>query len=128
MEFKRNTKIRRNKMKIKLTKFAPVDFPKFPTPKKEDFNDGQENEGISLPVDYWIIGELQREIKEGQSIKVLREERNGEKIMGIFTSSPVVKIDGGRIETANSQYNVEYLDKEPIKVEPVVVVSIEPKL
>ena len=116
-------------MKIKLTKFASVEAPKFPSPKKEDFRDGKENDGVSLPIDYWIIGELQREIVEGKSIKVLRENRNGVECLGQFSTSPVKKIDGDKIETSNSLYTIEYIDKEPIKVvEPLVVkVSLESK-
>jgi len=122
-------------MKIKLTKFAKSDRAIFPTPDKKDYKDGQENEGVSLPIDYWIIGELQREIKEGSCIKVIREERNGIKMLGIFTSSPVVKIEGDTIETSNSVYKIEYLDKEPVKVEEIItpaitsipVVIVEPK-
>jgi len=114
-------------MKVKLTKFAFADDPKFPTPKKEDFKDGQENDGVSLPVDYWIIGELQREIEEGKSIKVLRENRNGVECLGQFSSSPIKKIDGDKIETSNSVYKVEYLDKEPIKGTGSIVVMVGPK-
>jgi len=115
-------------MKVKLTKFASADDPKFPTPKKEDFKDGQENDGVSLPVDYWIIGELQREIIEGKSIKILRENRNGVECLGQFSTSPVKKIDGDKIETSNSIYKVEYLDKEPIKSIDPIVVMVEPKI
>lgn len=114
-------------MKIKLTKFASAADPKFPTANREDFKDGQENEGVSLPIDYWIIGNLQREIKEGQSIKVLREIRNGVEALGMFSSSPVKKIDGDSIETSNSIYKIEYLDKEPIKVVEPLVVAVETK-
>ena len=114
-------------MKIKLTKFASVDIPTFPTPKKEDFQDGKENDGVSLPIDYWIIGELQREIEEGKSIKVLRENRNGVECLGQFFTSPVKKIDGDKIETSNSVYKIEYLDKEPIKSIDSIVVMVEAK-
>ena len=61
-------------MKIKLTKFAKSETAIFPTPEKKDYKDGQLNEGVSLPVDYYLIGELQREIKEGTDRKEQEDE------------------------------------------------------
>ena len=113
-------------MKIKLTKFAKSNIPLFPTPEKEDYKDGKINEGISLPMDYWIIGKLLFDIEEGKAVRVLREERNGVKVPGLFSTSLVTKIDGDKFETLNSIYKIEYLDKDPIKIEPIVVM-VEPK-
>jgi hypothetical protein len=98
-------------MKIKLTKFAKSNAPLFPTPEKEDYKDGKINEGISLPMDYWIIGKLLFDIEEGKAVRVLREERNGVKVPGLFSTSLVTKIDGDKFETLNSIYKIEYLDK-----------------
>jgi len=98
-------------MKIKLTKFAKSNTPLFPTPEKEDYKDGKINEGISLPMDYWIIGKLLFDIEEGKAVRVLREERNGVKVPGLFSTSLVTKIDGDKFETLNSIYKIEYLDK-----------------
>ena len=99
-------------MKIKLTKFAIAENPLYPTAKKEDWKYGEENTGHSVPVDYWLLGSIQDSPKVGQSMRVLRTNRNGVECTGYFTSSKVTAIVGEIISTLNSKYRIEYLDKE----------------
>ena len=99
-------------MKIKLTKFAAVDSPLALTPDDKNYNHGEINENVSIPIDYWIIGELSRPIQVGECVCVNREIRNGITIAGLFQTSPVVKFEKDIIETANSKYRIEYLINE----------------
>ena len=97
-------------MKVKITKIDIVELPKYPTPDKKDYEAGKINEGVSIPVDYWIIGELSFPIKVNSPIIALRSERNGVKCAGLFKTSTVVKLEGDIAETFNSKYKIEYLD------------------
>ncbi len=96
---------------MKITKLKQSENPISPTPDKGNFIPGVDNGNVSLPVDYWIEGELMFEIKEGSSIRALRTSRNGEPVKGVFISSPVQKIQevNGVIyaTTANSVYKIE---------------------
>ena len=96
---------------MKLTKLQPAPNPVCPTPKMEDYILGDDNPGVSLPVDYWIEGHLIGEIKEGAPINVERHSRNGVTKLGLFSSSPVRKIvrkDGVIYATTdNSIYKIE---------------------
>lgn len=104
-------------MKVKITKVGISKNPKVLTPYPEIYKYGKINEGVSVPIDYWIIGELINPIIEGQSIRVNREVRNGVKISGLFKTSFVTKIESSQfkntltIETENSKYLVEYLSE-----------------
>lgn len=51
-----------------------------------------------------MVGWLLVEPAVGQRLLLLRVERNGVAALGIFRSSPVVTIDDGRIQTAQSVY------------------------
>lgn len=99
-------------MKIKLTKFAAVDNPHYPTPNKKDYKYGQENGGCSVPVDYYIVGHIEDKPKVGQGLRVLRTNRNGIECTGYFTSSKITAIDGDIISTLNSKYRLDYLDEK----------------
>ena len=97
-------------MKVKITKIGVAEEPKFPTADKKDYVPGESNGEVSVPMDYWVVGELQFPIEVGSSILALRSERNGVKCAGIFRSSVVEKFENNIAETANSKYQVEYLD------------------
>jgi len=97
-------------MKVKITKIDKAELPKYPTPDKKDYEAGQENYGVSIPIDYWIIGELSYPIEENKSIRALRTERNGVKCAGLFHTSKVIKLEGNIAETENSKYQIEYLE------------------
>ena len=97
-------------MKVKITKIDKAESPKYPTPDKKDYEYGQDNYGVSIPLDYWIIGELSSPIKVNSPIVALRSERNGVKCAGLFRSSHVIKLEGNIAETENSKYQIEYLE------------------
>lgn len=104
-------------MRVKVKKIGVSKNPAYPTPDAKDFVAGKENEGVSLPVEYWIEGELNSVPQIGTGIVVARDIRNGVKASGIFHSSPIVKIEGNRVETENSVYEVEFLNGKENKKE-----------
>ena len=97
-------------MKVKLTKISATENPKYPTPDSKSYEYGQLNEKVSIPNDYWVIGELINPIKVGTCVCVARENRNGVQAEGLFRTSTVKCIGENIFETANSKYKVEYLD------------------
>ena len=97
-------------MNIKLTKLSAVENPNCPTPSKEDYNCGQNNGDVSLFNGYTIVGEILEPPKEGESLRVLRQERNGVKLLGVTRTSMIQKIEGNKLYTENSVYEIEYLN------------------
>jgi hypothetical protein len=72
--------------------------------------DGQEqDENVSLPVEYTAEGELIGEIKVGRSVVIDRDTRNGVKMPGIFQSSTVTEVTATQFKTRNSVYNYKFL-------------------
>jgi len=102
---------------FKITKLAAVENPDFPTPDKKDYVFGKENEGVSLPTDYYVIGTLLKPITKGESIEMLRINRNGVSCPGMFMTSLVKEFDGKMVETANSKYIVEEVTVEDEAIE-----------
>jgi len=96
---------------VRLTKLKPVENPLIPTPLAEDYVSGQDNGAVSLPIDYWVTGTLHEDPQVGLPIRVRRDCRNGEWIDGTLTTSPVQRIDGDMIYTANSVYKLEEVIK-----------------
>ena len=71
---------------------------------KAGTDNNPENE--SLPVEYTIKGFLLDDIRVGESVTASRYERNGIKVAGLFTSSPVMEIGDGMFKTRNSLYRI----------------------
>jgi hypothetical protein len=98
---------------VRIRKLAASANPAAPTPDMKDYRLGEENPGLSLPVDYEIEGELRHDIAVGQPISALRYKRNGVEVTGIFASSAVVSITQSAtsniVATANSIYLVDTL-------------------
>ncbi len=72
------------------------------------------NEGGPICEGYWIKGHCFELPTRGQPFHVDRYERNGTKIIGDFTTSPVQltsHTDNGDIQfkTENSVYNVQFI-------------------
>jgi len=72
----------------------------------------QTSEDSDQHIGYWVKGVLAKLIKEGESLVIWRDERNGVNVPGIFRTSPVEKIiflDPWRlvIRTKNSTWLVE---------------------
>ena len=100
---------------IRLTKIKPAENASYPTPDWDNYEHGDLNRNSSLPVDYWVEGYLINPPKIGESVKIEREIRNGEKVYGFMVTSPVTKIDGDFFETLNSIYKIEYLKEKSAK-------------
>ncbi len=75
----------------------------------DNYPPGATHEGVSLPVDYEIVGALISPIRLGRPILVERFVRNGVSALGVFQSTPVVSMVGVRVETRNSVYRIEPL-------------------
>jgi len=69
-------------------------------------------ENISLPIDYWLVGELVNPIAEGQSVRVLRESRNGVECPGFFVTSTVTEVTLSTFKTKNSIYDYSFLTND----------------
>ena len=98
--------------RIRVRKQSAAQNPDFPTPEWSQFKVGERNEGVSLPKDYVVEGELLSPIRVGQSVRVLRDDRNGVKEAGAFVTSPVVSLTDKGFSTKNSVYLYEYLTEE----------------
>lgn len=72
------------------------------------YREGDAN-ASSLPLGYWVEGDLVAPIRVGDRVVVRRSVRNGKCVPGLFWSSPVVSWDGQRLETPNSIYRIEVL-------------------
>lgn len=89
-----------------IKKLSATSNPVAPTPAKEGFIPGADNGPVSLPVEYEIEGFLRAPMKVGEPLLVNRIKRNGVVIPGMFSTSPIVKINGHTVETANSIYQI----------------------
>lgn len=96
---------------VKCSKLSAVDKPDSPTAAADDYEYGNVNLGVSVPVDYWVTGELKNNPEVGQPLYIARDCRNGVRVDGDFRTSPVVNIesDNGKlkISTRNSVYLLE---------------------
>lgn len=73
-------------------------------------------DGFSIPVDYWIEGELISPITVGRTVNVMRDTRNGVQCLGMFQTSPVVEVTEHSFRTENSVYDYLYLTPEENEV------------
>ena len=98
-------------MRIRIEKIGEVPSG-LPSNPKGAHIDGQiQNENFSLPIEYTIEGNLIGEMEIGEPVTVARDTRNGVKVTGIFTTSPVQEIKGHTFKTRNSVYNFKFLKK-----------------
>ena len=86
--------------KLKLSKV----FLKPETPKDEDV----------LPEEYWLIGFALFDFKLGETMFIDRRIKNGEEILGIFTSTLIIsaKKDSEnfiKVTTKNSVWQIQFL-------------------
>lgn len=103
-----------NEKYIRLTKLQPVADPEVPTPTFEEYEVGQINDNVSIPVDYWIEGWLITEPVLGGYLLVDRKIRNGVVIGGIFQTSMITQITEDGFKTLNSIYKLEYVEEQTI--------------
>lgn len=92
---------------VKIQKISASNNPLFETPKIEDYEVGKDNGDVSLPIEYTIEGTLVAPIEIGKPVSVLRKKRNGISMIGLFTTSEVVKKTEKTFETKNSVYTIE---------------------
>ena len=60
----------------------------------------------SLPINYQMGGVLLEPVEAGGRILLLRTWRNGVTSLGLFTSSPIMQVNGNLVETFNSIYRI----------------------
>jgi hypothetical protein len=93
-------------MPVIIKKIKSADDSLVPTPQMQDYNCGQDNGFVSLPVEYTLEGTLIGTIKIGERVKVNRTKRNGIVVNGQFTTSLVKSIDENTFCTENSVYHI----------------------
>lgn len=96
-------------MRVKLTKLAELEEATFKSGDLNSYKIGQMNYGVSLPLDYYLEGDMSSNPKVGEPVVVFRESRNGIKSLGLFKSSPVTEISNQFFKTDNSVYLLEKL-------------------
>ena len=94
---------------IKIRKLKATDAPIVPTPPFATYKQGEDNGPVSLPIEYTATGMLQFDAQVGEGLRILRDTRNGEQCTGAMQTSPVTKIEDGKVYTGNSIYEVEVL-------------------
>lgn len=95
---------------VEVTKIKAVELPKYRTPNWAEYKPGEINDNISIPVEYTMKGVLMIDVVVGQPIVMERHERNGVKVYGVLTTSPVTKIEDDLVYTDNSVYKVSVVD------------------
>jgi hypothetical protein len=85
--------------KVRLTKLQGDVPPKH--------HDGELDDPINLG--YTIDGVLLGDVEVGQPVCCARMSRNGLVIPGVFSSSPIKKIQGAHLHTRNSIWHIERL-------------------
>ncbi len=96
--------------RIRLSKIAAAPNAVFPSAEWHEHVQGEDMHPTkSIPIDYWVEGELLAEVRIGGPVYIARDIRNGHKVTGLFSSSLVRKIEGDLITTGNSIYKIEYL-------------------
>jgi hypothetical protein len=97
-------------MKIKIEKINEVDggIPAIPI---EQHVPGQfQGENYSVPISYWVEGELINNMEVGSPIFIKRHSRNGILVDGYMQTSTVTKINKDTFETRNSVYRYSLYD------------------
>jgi hypothetical protein len=95
---------------IRITKLCSSPNPLYPMKDLNEYEHGQINPGYTLPSEYYVEGTITNPPVVGESFTMLRSNRNGVKISGIFTTSKVTKITDNGFETLNSVYLLEDID------------------
>lgn len=95
---------------VEIAKIGIADDPKSKTPSWDNFHEGKDNPGKSIPEDYKAEGELFGEISEDIPLVIERTKRNDTERLGFFKTSPVQSVDRGEdeviVKTMNSVYRV----------------------
>ena len=101
---------------VLVTKTSLPPNPEFPSGSLDTYLFGEPNL-VSLPVEYMMVGILRNEVTVDKPVKLFRIMRNGVRINGRFSSTPVVSIRENCFTTLNSVYKVKALcEKEETKM------------
>lgn len=96
---------------VSVSKINQVESPLFKSADKSKFIYGENNFGVSLPIDYVAEGTLIHDVRVGYPIVLDRNKRNDVVMPGLMKTSTVTKIDGDNIHTLNSIYKITLQDK-----------------
>lgn len=96
-------------VKVKLTKVSASKSPFCQPGNWDTYKLGELNSGVSLPVDYEIIGTIENPPVVGQSVRVRRTNRNGVITPGDYESTEVVELTDDGFKTLNSVYRMVVL-------------------
>lgn len=99
---------------VSLKKLAAIDNAEFRTPEWSEYAPGENNFGVSVPVEYQVTGVLIWNLQPGSSVAVDRDSRNGVPSKGILQTSRLMSIEKVNqnkffLETRNSRYEMEIL-------------------
>ena len=101
---------------VVITKTALAPNPQFPSGSLDTYLFGEPNL-VTLPVEYEMVGILRDRVVIGKPVKLFRIMRNGVRVNGRFSSTPVVAVRKNCFTTLNSVYQVEALcEKEETKM------------
>lgn len=96
--------------RVRVAKVGIVENPSYRTPEWSEYEFGERNAGVSVPLNYWLEGQLVWEPKVGDHMLVDRSSRNGIELPGLFETSPVTAVESVgsqlRVSTRNSVYMV----------------------
>jgi hypothetical protein len=102
---------------VKLTKVMATEAPLSSPWRWGEYRLGSPANTTSLSVDYTMVGILLNGITIGESVRLLRVERNEVPILGEFESTPAVRLTDDGFATANSVYRLEILDPQYTRIE-----------
>lgn len=97
--------------RIHIEKVAEVKSGLPANPKGAHVPGEEQNENFSLPIEYWIEGTLINPIEVGNPVCIQRDNRNGIKIDGYFTSTNVTEVTTNQFKTQNSVYNYYFINE-----------------
>lgn len=100
-------------VKVKLTKVSTSENPVCQPGNWDVYKLGELNSGVSLPVDYEIIGTMEAPPMIGQRVRVRRTNRNGLEGPGEYESTQVVELTEEGFKTLNSVYRMVVLPSVP---------------
>ena len=103
-------------MKVRIQKRAEVTGG-LPAASNTEYIPGSGGvEGKSIPVDYWLTGDLLMPPKVGECVYVTRDTRNGVTCPGEFLTTVVTEVTETSFRTKNSVYDFSYLTNEAEEV------------
>lgn len=95
--------------KVRISKISQVENAIFNAANIASYKAGQINEGVSLPVEYYVEGFFEQEPVVGKPVVVNRINRNGIEMSGVFVTSRVTEVNKREFKTLNSVYKIEYI-------------------